>query len=199
MMFDEAYFLRGKQTGVSLYEDYRWMPNLTMPMARCIVDYLKLRYTDRVLDFGCARGYLVRALRMLGYCAWGFDTSEWAVANCDPYVREFMVTSTSRDYEWILAKDVLEHVLDVPEAVDRLMIAANVGVFAVVPLAHGPRYDVEEYEGDITHLHRWNLGMWAGVFMRPGWAVTASYRVRGVKDNYAHHQRGNGFITARRV
>ena len=30
--YDEDYFLRGKQTGKSLYEDYRWLPELTRPM-----------------------------------------------------------------------------------------------------------------------------------------------------------------------
>jgi hypothetical protein len=83
----------------------------------------------------------------------------------------------------------------------KLMSIAQRGVFAVVPLSqfNGGKYVVEEYERDITHCQRLNLTTWVDMFLCPGWKVEASYRVPGVKDNYSKWDKGNGFITARRI
>lgn len=203
-MYDEDYFLRGKQTGKSLYENYRWLPELTIPMARTIAEHLKLLPSYSVLDFGCARGYLVKAFRFEGYKAFGYDTSEWALANCDRGVASYVHYRMEAKYDWIIAKDVLEHVPNLMNTIAQLIESARVGIFVVVPLVDSfnsgvPRYEVPAYEEDITHLHRFSLGYWANYFMNPGWSVTAQYRIPGIKDNYAQYPRGNGFITVRRL
>lgn len=202
--YDADYFLRGRQSGKSLYEDYRWMPNLTRRMVESIVDHLGIDHNDIILDFGCARGYVVRAFRELGYTAYGYDVSRWAVDNADPAVHHYLTTrpelafSSDVEYDWIVAKDVLEHVEDLKETIRRLKNMAQKGIFAVVPLAHGDQYDVPEYEKDVTHIHRRPLDWWVSMFSDRRWLVEGCYRVRGVKDNYAHYPTGNGFIVARR-
>lgn len=205
-LYDADYFLRGKQTGKSLYEDYRWLPDLTIPMAMAMVRHLGIRQAETVLDFGCARGYTVRAMRELGYAAWGYDVSKWATDNADPAAREYVISSrldlADRRFDWVIAKDVLEHVFELRETVDGIMDMAGRGVFVVVPLSNKDdhKYVVRAFEKDATHLHRLTLASWAALFMRPGWAVDARYRVKGVKDDYAKRfKRGNGFITCRRL
>ena len=207
-VYDEDYFMHGKKTGKSLYDNYRWLPELTIPMCQAIVDYCGIVKRDRVLDFGCARGYVVKALRQLGYDAYGTDVSRWAIDNCDEDARPYLNLNANSDppllamgFDWIIAKDVLEHIPYVGYTITQLMSAASKGVFAVVPLApfDGSPYVVEEYEGDVTHVQRLTLGSWIDMFVRFGWRVEASYRVPGVKDNYAHYKNGNGFITARRI
>jgi SAM-dependent methyltransferase len=208
-VYDADYFLHGKQTGKSLYENYRWLPRLTIPMVSSIISHLGIGPDDTILDFGCARGYVVRAFRELGYSAWGLDTSEWAVNNCDPNVRGLLFLADSipdfslrgSGFDWVIAKDVLEHIPEAVTTIADIMSRARLGVFAVVPLSwvDGGRYVVPSYEADVTHVHRLTLGTWAAMFMKPGWRVEASYRVRGVKDNYANYAMGNGFITARRI
>lgn len=209
--YDADYFLHGKETGKSLYENYRWMPELTIPMVEAITQHLGMRHLlvrsrCRILDFGCARGYIVKALRQLRYEAYGVDISPWAIANADEEVREYVGLDVGhwklehKSYNWVIAKDVLEHIPQVADTINNLMDAASVGVFAVVPLGYGEDgYIVPEYDLDVTHIHRMTLQTWAGLFMRPGWSVDARYRVPGVKDNYAQYPTGNGFITARRI
>ncbi len=201
--FDEDYFMRGVETGKSLYTDYRWIESLTVPMALAIARHLGIDAThDTILDFGCARGYVVKALRHLGYFAYGIDASEWAITNCDPWVSRFVSVGCAPkvDVGWIIAKDVLEHIEALEDTIELLIGAASKGIFVVVPLSDDcMRYAVPDYEKDATHLHRLPLGAWARMFMRPGWEVTASYRVKGVKDNYRHFPTGNGFLTVRRV
>ena len=146
-------------------------------------------------------------MRALGYDCYGVDCSAWAVDNCDPEVSDWVDYGTAPEpsdtYDWVIAKDVLEHVADVTFAVDCIMEVAKVGVFVVVPLAakDGGKYLVRDYEADITHIHRLTLPTWAAMFMAPEWSVEASYRLPGVKDNYYKPgwEKGNGFITARRI
>lgn len=206
-VFDEDYFMNGIETKKSLYVSYSWKPELTIPMAQAIVDYVGIGKGETVLDFGCARGYLVKALRQLGHQAFGVDCSEWAIENCDPEVKDFVglghITASPLKHfsQWIIAKDVLEHVADLSMNIGNLLACVQKGVFAVVPLSEFPggKYVVREYEADVTHIHRLPLWNWAKLFMRPGWSVEGCYRVKGVKDNYSQFETGNGFITARRI
>jgi trans-aconitate methyltransferase len=204
--YDEDYYLRGKQTGKSLYENYRWLPDLTIPMVCAMVAHLGIKPHESVLDFGCARGYTVRAFRELDYNATGVDISKWAIDNCDQNVKDCVFILDGSDYEgclvadWIIAKDVLEHIAELDGTIHRIMSSAAKGVFVVVPLSHNERnYDVPSYELDVTHIWRQSLHWWMGKFCRRGWTVTGQYRVNGIKDNYAHFPTGNGFITARRL
>jgi cyclopropane fatty-acyl-phospholipid synthase-like methyltransferase len=200
IMYDADYYLRGKQTGKSLYENYRWMPELTKPMMCSMVSHLGIEPDDTILDFGCARGYTVRAFREAGYNAWGCDQSQWAINNCDKTVEDFLYWGKViyMEFDWIIAKDVLEHIEDISYTMEWLKTAGK-GIFAIVPLAHSKEYDVPEYEKDITHIHRRPLSWWVSQFHQPGWSVEARYRVKGIKDNYSQFPTGNGFITCRRL
>jgi SAM-dependent methyltransferase len=205
--YDEDYFLRGRETGKSLYHDYRWLPKLTIPMADRIVEHCGIELDDSVLDFGCARGYLVKAMRQLGFRAYGMDVSRWALDNADPEVKEYLYPSwPAESFDWVIAKDVLEHIPfhDITKVVLQLADAARKGVFVVVPLAGGvgQRYAVEEYEADVTHVLRWPLVQWVDEFLNAfdhTWEVSARYRIKGIKDNYQDWIKGNGFITCRRI
>ena len=81
--FDENYYENGVITGKSCYVNYRWMPELTIKMAHSIIKYLNLNSNVKVLDYGCAKGFLVRALRLLDIDAYGCDISEYAINNAD--------------------------------------------------------------------------------------------------------------------
>lgn len=205
--YDADYFLRGKQTGKSLYSDYRWLPNLTVPMVEAITDHLGAEMGASFLDFGCARGYIVKALNILGFDAVGYDISDWALSNCDEAVKGLVSSKMpARKRDWVIAKDTLEHVpmYNLNAVLSSIFDAAEKGVFIVVPLAYGvgQPYVVEDYEKDVTHVIRWPIGTWVeqchAVFDE-GWEVSARYRLQGVKDNYADWPKGNAFITCRRI
>ena len=203
--YDGDYYMRGVQTGKSLYENYRWMPQQTIPMCQAIVAHLGVKKDQTVLDFGCARGYTVRAFREMGYIAFGYDISEWAVANADESIKHHLTryqeVAAAIKPDWIIAKDVLEHIDDLCQVVELLKVARK-GILAVVPLAHGTHwdtYDVPDYEKDVTHVHRRPLSWWVNIFHQPGWSVEGRYRIKGIKDNYAQFPTGNGFITCRRI
>ena len=66
MTYDKDYYECGIESGKSLYNNYRWMPELTIPFCSRIVEHLKISTEQKVLDFGCAKGYSVKAMRLLG-------------------------------------------------------------------------------------------------------------------------------------
>lgn len=209
-VYDDSYYLTGKLSGKSLYENYRWLPNLTVPMCRRITEVCSIHDDDTILDFGCARGYVVRAFRELGYKAYGFDVSAWAIENCDPSVKDYVrliegdsFAKMTKTFDWIVCKDVLEHIPrpELEKTIHSLITHARKGIFVVVPLAsaHGEGYVVPEYEMDITHVHRLTLGEWVGYLTYADFCTSACYQVRGVKENYSQFERGNGFIFIRRL
>ena len=111
-VFDEKYFEDGVRSRVSAYENYRWMPERSIREASSIINNISF---NTVLDYGCAKGFMVHALRLLGKEAYGVDVSDYAVKNCHPRVKEYLtVVETAEDikggWDLIIAKDVLEHI-----------------------------------------------------------------------------------------
>lgn len=63
--------------------DGRWMP-----IAEDIVSHFGLKAGDRVLDVGCAKGFVVKDLMKVcpGLEVFGLDISEYALMHCEPEV-----------------------------------------------------------------------------------------------------------------
>ncbi len=209
--YDEDYFERGIQTGKSGYQNYVWMPELTIKMAHHLVLSLPLSPADRVLDFGCAKGFLVKALRLLDVDAYGVDISEYAISRIDPAVRDVCSRVTGpldpacfpRDYDWLLSKDVFEHLSE--RQLAELLTVARTRVrrmFAAIPLGRedGTGYVVPEYDRDVSHVIVKPLHWWIETFERNGWNVnSATHSFRGVKDSWTlTWPRGNAFFIASR-
>lgn len=165
--FTEDYFMRGEELGLSGYSNYVWRPDSTLPMAAYMKRFVGIKDGDKVLDFGAARGFLVKALRMLGVEAYGYDISAWAVENADPIIREHLSNELKAEpmsYDFIVAKDVMEHVPE-PELkplLIKLLAATRKAILIIVPLTHieGGPYLCPRDEGDKTHQIRWNLTAW---------------------------------------
>jgi SAM-dependent methyltransferase len=79
--FGELYFDGPREFGYGGYRyDGRWIP-----VARDIVQHFGLKAGDRILDVGCAKGFLVKDLINVcpGLEAFGLDVSEYALIHCD--------------------------------------------------------------------------------------------------------------------
>jgi SAM-dependent methyltransferase len=82
--FGELYFDGPREYGYGGYRyDGRWLP-----VARDIAQHFGLRPGMRVLDVGCAKGFLVRDLieAVPGLDVYGVDISAYAVRQCHPDV-----------------------------------------------------------------------------------------------------------------
>lgn len=200
--FTEDYFMRGKAAGVSNYENYRWLPNLTIPACHRIVAYLGARVHDSFIDVGCSRGYYVRGLRETGMKAFGYDVSEWAIANSDPVVAEWVSSALPRRaFDWALLKDVCEHIerSDLICLINRLHETITKGMLFIVPLARisGGKYVRQEDEMDVTHVNRWTMEDWICFLEEhaPEFNVNASYHIHGIKPASQEVHHSCGFFT----
>lgn len=84
MEFGKEYFDGTREQGYGGFRyDGRWAP-----IAEDIVRHFGLKPGDRVLDVGCAKGFLVKDLMKVcpGLEVFGIDVSEYAVMNCEPDV-----------------------------------------------------------------------------------------------------------------
>lgn len=212
-LYDKDYFENGPESGKSLYTNYHWLPEQTMGMAASIISYLKLcPVKDEILDYGCAKGFLVKALRLLGYQAYGVDVSGYAIKNCDPFVKDYcsLIKGTlvgDRKFSWILAKDVFEHISE--EDIDEVLsaIAKRTSfLFCVIPLGYemqrgdhnstsNSQFVIPEYGQDITHVLIKDDKWWFDKLSQFFGNVVYTYRVKGVKDKwYDVNPYGNGFF-----
>ena len=204
-MYDEDYYERGVESGKSLYSNYRWIPELTIPMCSELISQLKIKETDSVLDFGCAKGYLVKAFRLLHRDAYGVDVSDYAINRSKEDMREYLqrvdprgpfpVLCDHQQYDWVIAKDVLEHVRyeDIEAVLKQLSLICK-NLFIAVPLGDGKKYVVESYELDKTHIIREDLEWWATLLEKYFTVVSKSYKMNHIKQNYQQYEKGNGFF-----
>jgi SAM-dependent methyltransferase len=200
-LFDRDYFERGIESGKSCYQNYRWIPELTIPLAMTIIDYLDIKPRQRVLDFGCSKGYLVKAMRWLHRTCYGLDISEYAIKNCDVEVAGYCFKNNGtivfrNRFDFCIAKDVFEHVpLDALQKF--LMSGAAKKYFAVIPLGENGRYRAPANDMDVTHINCMTEEEWMEFFMTVGLNIDVfTFRIKGIKDSYyKEFPTAHGFFT----
>ena len=82
--YGEMYFDGPRDYGYGGYKyDGRWVP-----VAKDMIEHFGLKPGDRVLDVGCAKGFLINDMvdAMPGLHVYGLDISEYALMNCHPNV-----------------------------------------------------------------------------------------------------------------
>lgn len=204
--YDEDYYENGLETNKSCYVDYKWMPEMTLELADGIQKHLKLEKQTTVLDYGCAKGYLVKAMRILGIDAYGCDISKYAISNVDSDVKKFCFCIEenqksiflNNSYDWLITKDVLEHMTEV--AIDHLLSEAYKyagKMFHVIPLGNlDNNFVIPEYHYDPSHIQIQTKEWWTNKFKQHGWSVTRfDYFVPYIKENWTtKYKYGNGFF-----
>jgi SAM-dependent methyltransferase len=85
--YGQEYFDGPRLYGYGGYkDDGRWIP-----VAHDIVSHFGLRRGDKVLDVGCAKGFLVKQLRRIGMDALGVDISSYAIEHAEEGIRPFLL------------------------------------------------------------------------------------------------------------
>jgi len=91
--FGKEYFDGERGQGYGGYRyDGRWVP-----IAERMRDFYALRAGDRILDVGCAKGFLLHDLRQVvpGVRVAGVDISEYAVIHAMDDVRRFLIVGSA--------------------------------------------------------------------------------------------------------
>ena len=208
--YDEDYFERGRETGKSgTFNGYTWRPDLSFPLAGGIMDFCNLHRHARILDFGCAKGYLVRAFRWLHRNAYGCDWSEYAISQAPEDVREFLyICENPADvhyapdgngrWDLIIAKDVMEHQSE--ENLSKLLRLFNLrteALLVIVPLGDGKRHLIPYLEEEISHDLCKPFDWWLAKMETHFPNVASAHTWPGIKPQWAKsHPQGNAIFHA---
>jgi len=132
-----------------------------------VEDILAQHPRGRVLDIGCAFGYIVKRLRDKGIDAWGIDISHYALSQAPVDVKPYLKHGSADNLPWpdnyfdmVVTFGTLEH-LDsemLPKAISEIKRVAKRGIITVSP------GDDNDFDNDITHQTKQPLFWWRAQF-----------------------------------
>lgn len=207
-LFGENYYMNGIESGVSNYVGYTWMPELTLLMAKSFMQIFGVDKESTVLDFGCARGYFVKALREHKVKAFGVDISEWAIKNCDADVIGCVFNKLEdcpSIFDYIFSKDVLEHIPmgELTKMLEKLFNICVEAIIFIVPLAksEGGEYIYPADELDKTHIHRKTLHGWVDLIepFAQDYTIFVSNKIPSLKKASEQFNGSTGIIYCKRI
>jgi SAM-dependent methyltransferase len=125
--FVTSHYSKGYYTGDPAYSAYASYkedkPHIVRNMRKFLAKIKKVKPKGRLLDVGCAMGYFVEQALKVGYDAYGFDPSAYAIAHAKKTLQEgrvkmgtiTAVSYPAKSFDVITMFDVFEHLGD-PEA-----------------------------------------------------------------------------------
>lgn len=156
--------------GLPYERNEHWL-SFSRDIARRIVDDLA---PERVLDAGCAMGFLVEALRNLGVDASGVDVSAFALEQAHESVKEHVREASLADplpgrYDLITCIEVLEHLpaADAEVALANLCTASDQVLFSSSPFDYA----------EPTHVNVKPPEEWSAMFARHGFVRDVDFEL----------------------
>jgi len=211
MIYDEKYYESGVENCVSGYQNYRWIPEVSLKIVHHLIVELDLNPNLAILDYGCAKGFLVKAFHIFGYSqAFGVDISKYAIDNSDSLVKSKCfhierVEDVSRfapptGFDLVILKDVLEHIPEgeitfilrwLRKNCERIFIAVPLGIDDV-----SNRFVIPAYHNDVTHITIKSRDFWLKTLQNSGWSILdVTFNFPGIKSNWTMlYPDGNLFV-----
>ena len=146
LKFGQEYFDGSREQGYGGYHyDGRWIP-----VAHDIVNHFKLSSGMKLLDVGCAKGFLCKDLVAVcpGLKVYGIDISEYAISMAHPEVKDYMQVADARSipypdnfFDAVISINTI-HNLNRPDCILALK--------EIQRLSHGKSYiQVDAYRNDV--------------------------------------------------
>jgi len=134
-IYGEEYYDGEGESGYAAYGDGEW----TAQLCGLFMDHLK---PHRVLEVGCAKGFLVRRFRQRGIEAHGADISRYAIGAAPKGIKPYVCVADILDlpfpddsFDLVLCMETLEHLPPdlVPQAAAELARVSSDKVLASIP------------------------------------------------------------------
>lgn len=189
--FGQDYFVGGERSN---YSDYR--AKRFDGLADDLIKSLPLRPMDSIIDFGCATGALMHALKRKGiHNVKGTDVSMWAVNyGRDTFgfsydqLQYFNLNLLCEPKEWIIALDVLEHCP--PGELERILQTMKdhppkKGLAVRIPVSakEGEDFVLDVSKNDRTHVQIHEAQYWRLVLGDYGFAETKKLNEKNIYDS----------------
>ncbi|MFH1093829.1 MAG: glycosyltransferase [Candidatus Omnitrophota bacterium] len=165
--FDRNYFENYANNGPYEHKHF-------LEFNQSVAKVIKTRLNPgKLLDVGCARGFLVSALRGQKISAFGIDISEYAIDNAlediRAYCRKLSVTDPLEDeYDLITCIEVMEHL---PDGEAKCAIANICGHTDTVLFSSSSNF----MHPDVTHINQHLPEYWVDLFARFGFELDKNF------------------------
>jgi ADP-heptose:LPS heptosyltransferase/2-polyprenyl-3-methyl-5-hydroxy-6-metoxy-1,4-benzoquinol methylase len=176
--YDADYFERGIKSNWETSYTWPSFSGVFEAAAAYLIEMLPEAKT--FLDIGCAKGFLVKALRERGREAWGFDHSPWALEHAEEAAKEFLrladtaTVEYERPFDVLVAMSVLESLTE--EQIRQFLARARAwtcqALFATIPTlasVHG----ASDEDRDLSHITLRDREWWRQQFLGIGWRQDA--------------------------
>ena len=163
--YDREYYDGDGKSNYVTYTENSSPFELHCSIITSIVAHMIGSDSPSVLDIGCAKGYLVAALRARGIQAYGLDWSSYAVDKSLADVRQALVVGSvshlpfkSNSFSLGVSFDVLEHLdeCSARAAIRELSRVSNMQIHQV----NTGRLSEWQFEGDESHCLKLSLARW---------------------------------------
>ena len=185
--YDEDYFENGLKSNWE--EGYSWP--LFGDLFQQTAEFLTAVFqeAESFLDMGCAKGFLVRALRERGKACWGFDHSPWAIDRAEACVKPFVMSagadeaSFDRQFDVLTAFSLFESLSEAQalSLLSRARAWTRQAMLAVIFSFENEReaaaYEHSKADGDLSHITMKSREWWHELFLRAGWRQDCLHRV----------------------
>jgi ADP-heptose:LPS heptosyltransferase/glycosyltransferase involved in cell wall biosynthesis len=183
--YDADYFERGIKSNWQGGYSWRQFEDLFRRSA----DFLASVFPEAksFLDAGCAKGFLVRALRERGKDCHGFDHSAWAMSHADEAARPFLTQAGvddfefARDFDVLLAFSLLESLTEDQTGafLARARAHTRQALFTVIASfeTDAEREAYRRASRDLSQITLRPRRWWHEQFLAAGWRQDALHRV----------------------
>lgn len=183
--YDADYFEQGIKSNWERGYSWRQFDALFRQTASFLTE--TFNEAESFLDAGCAKGFLVRALRELGKDCCGFDHSPWAVEHAEEIARPFVARASVDDFEFAREFDVLTS-FSLLESLTEDQLASFLArarthtrqaLFAVITSFETDK-EMEAYRRasrDLSQITLRPRAWWHERFIAAGWHQDALHRV----------------------
>jgi len=182
--YDADYFEHGLKSN--------WDRGYTWPLFKGVFEdtakYLEEMFPEAVsfLDVGCAKGFLVKALRERGKEAFGCDHSAWAIEHAEPHLRQYLQLAGiddvcfQRTYDLLVAFSVLESLTEaqIDDFLRRSREWTCKALIAFIPTlsdSHGEGKPLSDL--DLSHITLRKRAWWHERFLNAGWRQDPLHRI----------------------
>ena len=181
-IFDDGYY--NYHCGIEYNRSEHWKKFFGDIAERIIKDF----NPKTVLDVGCAKGFLVEALRDRGIEAYGIDISEYAISqvreDIQPYCKvQSILEPIDRQYDLILNIEVLEHLenKDIEFAIKNMCDHSEKIIFSSTP------HDLKE----ATHFSVKPIEEWVEKFYNNNFIRDVEYDASFISNQAIFLQKSN--------
>lgn len=195
--YGREYFDGTREQGYGGYRyDGRWLP-----IAHDIAAHFELKAGDRVLDVGCAKGFLMHDLMAAvpGLEVWGLEISQYAIESCHDDARGRIVRGTAQSLPF--ASDSFAAALCINVVHNLVLDACVDAIQEIERVAPGRGYiQVDAYRNDDERdaFRDWVLTaetygkpeMWRALFERAGYTGDYYWTIIEIDENLTRSAAG---------